>query len=73
MSPLLRTGLKLVAAGFLAGGGMLLFKWGPCGPSSIWGLLSLLAAMGCFALGSLFVVVALLRMLVVGKRTGTVA
>ena len=73
MSSLLRTGLKLLGVGILAGCGMGLFRWGPCGPSSIWGLVFLLSALGCLALGSLFVVLSLLRMLVERMRTGTAA
>jgi hypothetical protein len=73
MSSLMRTGLKLVGAGILAGCGMSLFRWGPCGPSSIWGLLFLLAALGCLAVGALFVVISLLRMLVDRMRTSTAA
>jgi hypothetical protein len=70
MSDLLRTGLKLLGFGALAGCGMFLFRWGPCGPSSIWGLVFLLAALACMAVGSLFEVFGFLRMLLQWMRTG---
>jgi hypothetical protein len=73
MSDLLRTDLKLLGAGILDGCGMFLFRWGPCGPSSIWGLVFLLAAMACMAVGALFVVFGLLRMLLQRMRTGTLS
>jgi hypothetical protein len=73
MSSLMRTGLKLLGAGILAGCGMFLFRWGPCGPSSIWGMVFLLAALGCLSVGSLFVVVSLLRMLLDRLLGGRVA
>lgn len=68
MSNLLRTGAILLGTGLLSGCGMFLFKWGPCGPSSIWGLIFLLTAMVCFALAALFLVIGFLKMLV--RRVG---
>ena len=63
MSKLLQTGLILLGIGALSGSGIFLFKWGPCGPSSIWSLIFMLIAMASLAVGSLFVVAGLLKML----------
>ena len=59
-----------MGTGLLSGCGMFLFRWGPCGPSSIWGLIFLLTAMVCFALGALFLVIGFLEMLVGRVREG---
>lgn len=62
MPKLLRIGVILIGAGVLSGYGMALFKWGPCGPSSIWGLVLMFAAMVCLGTGSLLVVAWLLKL-----------
>jgi hypothetical protein len=61
---ILKTGLKLLAAGVVAGCTMPVFSWGPCGPSSLWGLALLLAALVSLVIGSLFTVAGLVKMLV---------
>ena len=71
MSKLLQTGLKLLGVGVLSGSGMFLFKWGPCGPSSIWALICMLTAMVSLAVGSLFVVAGLLKVLVERVRVNS--
>jgi hypothetical protein len=71
MSKLLRSGLTLLGVGAVAAGGMFFSKWGPCGPSSIAGLVCLLAAGICLMLGSLFLVVGLLKLAVHKLREGT--
>ena len=71
MPKLLKTGLILLAAGILAGCTMPLFRWGPCGPSSLWAIALLLAALASLAIGSLFTVAGLLKMLM--QRMGNTA
>jgi hypothetical protein len=71
MPKLLRTGLILLGTGILSGCGMFLFKWGSCGPSSVWGFIFMLAAMASLAVGSLFVVAAFLKMLVERVRVNS--
>lgn len=63
MSGLLRTALILFGSGVLFGYGLSLFKWCPCGPSSIWGMIFALASLTCFAVGALLVVAAVLKKL----------
>ena len=71
LSKLLQTGLMLLGIGALSGSGIFLFRWGPCGPSSIWGLIFMLTAMASLAVGSLFVVAGLLKMLVQRVRVNS--
>jgi hypothetical protein len=71
MPRLLFSGLALIATGLLFACGMFLFKWGPCGPSSIWGLVFIFAAMTCGAVGSLLIVAGLLRKLAGRSRLKT--
>jgi hypothetical protein len=64
MSKLLQAGLIFIGAGVFVGYGMALFHWGPCGPSSIWGLGVLLWSLVCLTIGSLLTFVGLVRVLV---------
>jgi hypothetical protein len=68
MSGLLQTAFFLLG-GVLFGYGISLLKWGPCGPSSIWGLIFALASLTCFAVGALLVFVALLKKLLAPHRS----
>jgi hypothetical protein len=70
MSKLLRSGLTLLGVGVVAAGGIFFSKWGPCGPSSIVGLVCLLTAGICVMLGSLFLVVGLLKLALHRVREG---
>jgi hypothetical protein len=69
MSGLLQTVLTLFGTGFLFLCAMGLFRWGPCGPSSIWGMIFMLASMVCFAVGSVLAVAALLKKLFSAVRS----
>jgi len=73
MSKLLRTGLTLLGVGVLSVGGMCFSKWGPCGPSSITGLIFLLSAGVCFTLACLFLVVSFFKFLVQKARESSTA
>jgi hypothetical protein len=64
MSGPLHTGLILLGTVLLSGCGMSFFRWGPCGPSSIWGLIFLLFAWACLGVGCLWVVAGLVRWLI---------
>jgi hypothetical protein len=59
----------LFGSGVLCGYSLSLFKWGPCGPSSVWGLIFPIASLTCFAVGALLVVAALLRKLLAIYRS----
>jgi hypothetical protein len=63
--------MMVLGIGLLFGCAVFLFKWGPCGPSSIWGLIFMLAAMVCFAVGLMFVVAGVFKKLLERIRPGT--
>ncbi len=71
VSKWMRSALVLLAAGgacllALIGGG----SWGPCGPSSILGLIGLAGMLICFPLACLILLACGLRTLVHGPRGG---
>jgi len=61
MSKLLRAGFALLGVGLLSVAGMTFSKWGPCGPSSIGGLVFLLSAGISFLLAAFFLVISFFR------------
>jgi hypothetical protein len=63
MCAMLQTALILFGTGLLFFSCMGLFRWGPCGPSSIWALIFLLVSMVCFGVGSLLAIAVMLKKL----------
>ena len=73
MPDILKTGLKLLGAGVLAGCAMPLFSWGPCGPSNLWGFGLLLAALVSLVIGSFFTLTGLVKMLAQRLRSARIS
>lgn len=71
MSSLLRIGLALLGGGVLSVVGMTFSHWGPCGPSSISGLVCMLSAGICFLLAALFLVICFFRFVSDKLRQGS--
>lgn len=62
MKRALRIALWILGAGILSLFACAAFggQWGPCGPSSIWGLVFLLTALACIPVGTVVLVISLI-------------
>jgi hypothetical protein len=63
----------MLGTGVVAGYGMALFRWGPCGPSDPWGLILLLVALVSLATGLLLSLIGLVKMVVQRTRRAAIS